>query len=747
MATQAQIDAARNAAIQKISRELPGLANPEKYINSKNQADIAGARKEYISTNLGLDSSLFKSGSNYDIAKANKAVAVKNLGLDYTKFAKSNYDIKYAQEAARLKGLGLTNSEKFVKANGQYDTGAAEESLIRDVYKDNPETYKYGGTYETGKQVLDPRTGQLVSEKKPIIKYDVQTAQQRYSSAQPKIEQKQEYPQTFTQAVNNYSAAFEKAVSIGLSNLNDADRATLRNAGKVVRDFGGKNLSESQKGIIERINDVDDTINDYDVKRKLTYDLASLIKGTPEYNALTPEEKKAADKRLKSEYGDIKAAKAKLVEDKRGLVRLEADAKNLAPRFQESFTRYNLSDVVQGIGSVAGVSKLRTGLEAGAELRGTGTLGAKLNSQVTDDQILADINTGNKARYKELYDIGTNATIDLQSQLDQAKQFLSDLPANDPRRSATQSQIDSIQKDLTQAQSDTLKAKNLYENYTPIGGEQAASAISRFRESLQLPEQRTLAQIKEIDPTTYESIINLQKQYATLAKEPIAPTTSPETEAFRKDVEQRIAAQVALGSQLGAEEQRQYQQAARAAQTARGNIFGVAPAVEEAVTTGAAGEQRLAARLGAAQGFLSSGQTMSDALARDVALRNSLQQSRLGAAADFMAGGPTAYNLASQRAAQQQGVLQNYLAAAQPQATGGFQATPSANIPYAYVNPMAGFQGAQNAANIYKTLADYQAQTYGDYTRAIASQPTGAQQFGAIASGISGFIPKISYTL
>ncbi|NBW19862.1 MAG: hypothetical protein EBR82_69000, partial [Caulobacteraceae bacterium] len=178
----------------------------------------------------------------------------------------------------------------------------------------------------------------------------------------------------------------------------------------------------------------------------------------------------------------------------------------------------------------------------------------------------------------------------------------------------------------------------------------------------------------------------------------------------------------------------------------RGNIFGVAPAVEEAVTTGAAGEQRLAARLGAAQGFLSSGQTVSDALARDVGLRNALQQSRLGAAAEFAASGPSMYNMASQRAAQQQGVLQNYLAASQPAQTQGFQATPSQFNPYAYVNPNAGFLGAQNAAQIYNTLADYQAKTYGAYTNAQASQPTFAQQFGSILSGVSGFMPNIGFS-
>jgi hypothetical protein len=293
---------------------------------------------------------------------------------------------------------------------------------------------------------------------------------------------------------------------------------------------------------------------------------------------------------------------------------------------------------------------------------------------------------------------------------------------------------------LAEAQKDTLEAKNLFENYQPVSGEQATGAISQFRESLRLPEERTLRQIDEIDPTVGATVRGLAKQYQTMAETPLEATTSPETEAFRRDVEQRIAGQVALGSQLGAEEQRQYQQAARAAQTARGNIFGVAPAVEEAVTTGLAGEQRLQARLGAAQGFLASGQSMSDAIARDVGLRNALTQSRLGAAQGFIASGPTLYNLASQRLGQQQNILNNYLAASAPQSTGGFQATPSAANPYAYVNPNAGFIGAQNAASIYNTLADYAGSTYGAQVGAISRQPSGAEQFGQIATGLSNLI-------
>jgi hypothetical protein len=375
---------------------------------------------------------------------------------------------------------------------------------------------------------------------------------------------------------------------------------------------------------------------------------------------------------------------------------------------------------------------------------GTGTFGGRLNSQITDEQILGDINTARRNEYKSLYDIGTAAVTDLQSQLSTAQAFLADLPKGDRRRADAQKTIDNISTQLSEAQADTLEARNLYENYQPISGAQSTTALTQFRENLKLPEQRTLDQIKEIDPNLFNQIQALSQQYGELATTPLGPTTAESTEALRRQTEESIAAQLRLGSQLGAEEQRQYQQAARAAQTARGNIFGVAPAVEEAVTTGAAGEQRLAARLGAAQGFLSSGQTVSDALARDVGLRNALQQSRLGAAAEFVAAGPSPYNLASQRAGQQQALLQQYVGAATQQATPGFQATPSQFNPYAYVNPMAGFQGAQNAASIYNTLSNYQSSTYGDYTRAQASQPGFAQNFGAIASGIGSLIPNIS---
>jgi len=740
---------ARNKAINAIKNALPQLANPEAYVTSANTPDLSGANKEYLKTNLGLNPDLFKSGANYNVALANKAYAVKSLGLDYTKFATSGYDIKQANEASRFKELGVKNVEDLLDKKGKFNVAGGEEKLIKDVYKLDPANFAYSGTVVTG-QRANPVTGKLENTTQNVLKYDISKAGQRFEQARPKIEATSQYPQNFTQAVNNYSKAFEAATTVGLENVNDADKATLQKLGRTVRDFSGKNISENQKGIIDRINDVDTAINNYDAQKRVTAEQARNIPGTPEYNALTVPEKKAADDSWKSNKNKNDAY-SKLRVDRESVTRLATDAKNLSPRFQESFTRYGLSDVVQGIGGrAADLKSVDTGLAAfrGGDIfdADKGGLVGKLNTQVTDDQILKDINDQSKARAKGLYDLGTAATTDLQSQLTQANQFLSDLPTTDPRRAEAQKTIDTLTSDLTEAQKDTLEAQKLYEGGQPISGTQATDAISKFRESLRLPEERTLAQIDTIDPTVGATVRALSKEYQAMAETPLAATTNPETEAFRRNVEQTIAGQVALGSQLGAEEQRQYQQAARGAQSARGNIFGIGPAVEEAVTTGLAGEQRLQARLGAAQGFLSSGQSMTDAAARDVGLRNALTQSRLGAAQGFIASGPTMYNMASQRLGQQQGMLNNYLAASAPQATGGFQATPSAANPYAYVNPNAGFMGAQNAASIYNTLADYQAKTYGAYTGAVASQPSGAQQFGAIASGIGSLIPSFSFS-
>lgn len=528
-------------------------------------------------------------------------------------------------------------------------------------------------------------------------------------------------PKNFTEAVSNYATALAVARSKGIENLETRDRTDLATFARQVRDFDSETLGEGGKAILENISDVEDAINAVTNQRDLI----------------------ARQKQRVSSLGgkEQEDARARLYTEEDALARIIATANQAAPRIDEALSRIGLTDILSGITTHdKRIAEVSGGLRELASDRvfGTGRLSSRLNAQITDDQILADINEARRNEFKSLYDIGTAAVTDLSSQLEAARNIL---PSVSPsQRAAAQKQISDLEARLTEARADTLQAQKLYEGYTPISGTQATTAISNFRETLRLPEERALDQIRQIDPGLFNTISGLSRQYGEFAAAPIGATISPETEALRRNVEQQIAGQVALGSQLGAEEQRQYQQAARAAQTARGNVFGVAPAVEEAVTTGLAGEQRLAARLGAAQGFLASGQTLSDAMARDVSLRNALQLSRLGAASEFAAGGPSLYGMGTQRAAQQQAALQQYTAAATPQQTGGFQAQPTQMTPYAYVNPQAGFLGAQNAANIYGSLADYQAQTYGDYTRAVASQPTFAQQFGQIAGGLSNLI-------
>jgi hypothetical protein len=312
-------------------------------------------------------------------------------------------------------------------------------------------------------------------------------------------------------------------------------------------------------------------------------------------------------------------------------------------------------------------------------------------------------------------------------------------------------------------------------------------ATEQLRKTL-TSQYNTLAN-STLGPTTDAATEQLRKtltsQYNTLANAKLGATTTAQTEALRNSLEQEAANQLRLGSTLDAAEQRQYQQAARAAQTARGNIFGVAPAVQEAVETGAAGEARKLARYGAATQFLSSGQTTGDALARDVALRNQLEQnrlgavtgfmssgqtttdamardvalrdklnqnrlgsitgfmgsgqttsdalardvslrsaldqSRLGAAQQFAASGPSVYNLSSQRLGQQQGLLNNYLAASAPQGSAKFTSTPTETSGYQFVNPNAGLQGAQNATSIYNTLANLSADNYRTYVSGLSA--------------------------
>ena len=372
---------------------------------------------------------------------------------------------------------------------------------------------------------------------------------------------------------------------------------------------------------------------------------------------------------------------------------------------------------------------------------GASELGNKLNFQVSDQQIIDDYNNTKVSKLNSIVSQGNAQIAGIQQRLNAANQLLSQLPSGDARYASSKVYVDQLNNDLKSVTEAVNSASDQVTNFKPIsaGSPEAASQITSFREYLQLPEERATQQLRQIDPESYQTAVNLGQKYREMTTAPIGETKSAQTEQLRSNLEQEAINQLALGSQLGAEEQRQYQQAARAAQTARGNIFGVAPAVEEAVTTGAAGEQRKLARYGAATQFLASGQNTSDALKADLAFRDALLQSRLGAASGFIAGGPSLYNLGQARTGAQQSAFQNYVQANQAM-PGQFGQAPSTSQPfYQAVDQSIPVNLTNTFANLYGSQANYLANTYGAQVGAISRQQSGAQQAASILGGISGF--------
>jgi hypothetical protein len=141
--------------------------------------------------------------------------------------------------------------------------------------------------------------------------------------------------------------------------------------------------------------------------------------------------------------------------------------------------------------------------------------------------------------------------------------------------------------------------------------------------------------------------------------------------------------------------------------------------VQEAAQIGAAGEARKLARFNSAQQFLGSGETTGAAAARDILLRDNLQQSRLGAAAGFVAGGPSIYNLANQRLGQQNAQFQGYVQANQAM-PGSFQTQGNPLNFYAATDPSIPVTMSGQAGQIYNTMQSAQANMYGSQVDALS---------------------------
>jgi hypothetical protein len=369
---------------------------------------------------------------------------------------------------------------------------------------------------------------------------------------------------------------------------------------------------------------------------------------------------------------------------------------------------------------------------------GANDLSTRLNFQVSDDQILNDYNNSRLGTLRSIANSGNAQVAGITERLNSAQKLLDQLPAKDPRRVSSDVYVKQLKSDLSSVQSAIVEANSKIQDFKPItaGSPEAATQITSFREYLQLPEERATQQLRQIDPDSYRTAVGLGRQYRQMATQPLGDTTTAQTEELRNTIEQEALNQLRLGSTIGAEERRGYEQAIRGAQTARGNIFGLGPAVQEASQIGMAGEQRKLARYGAAQSFLGSGETTGAAAGRDLALRQGLEQNRLGAAAGFVAGGPSLYNLANQRTGQQQSAMQQYIQANQALPGQFGQAQSTASPFYQTVDQQIPVALTNAFNSLYRSQADYGASVYGTQVGAISRQPSGAQNFATIAGGV-----------
>jgi hypothetical protein len=224
-----------------------------------------------------------------------------------------------------------------------------------------------------------------------------------------------------------------------------------------------------------------------------------------------------------------------------------------------------------------------------------------------------------------------------------------------------------------------------------------APATPKYGAGTQFPEQTALGQMAQIDPASEAA-----RQW--LAGSIAAPGAGaagmlrlygqidPTALATSQALGQQIGGNLALGSTLDPTTQMQVEQAARAAQGARGNIYGVGPAVQEALTQGQAGLALQQARQQAAQSYLQSG--ISPGATALQLLRN--QQA---ATQSYLGSGVTPYQAGA-------GYLSNIQNQAQQAAGGGplYQPTGISPNPYSYLNPTYGLSMGQEANQWYNSL-------------------------------------------
>ena len=274
------------------------------------------------------------------------------------------------------------------------------------------------------------------------------------------------------------------------------------------------------------------------------------------------------------------------------------------------------------------------------------------------------------------------------------------------------------------------------------------------------PETVGLQQMAQIDPTSEALRQQLGQSYLSSLQN--APTGAPQAADVQSYLDlykqidpegyaqrtglatsmdaylQQAQQEAALGSTLDDATRREVEQATRAGQSARGNIYGTPQLVEEAMSRGTAGEARrqqrqqaLAGALGGQQSYLSAGLGIGDVgnalyqqgYARNLAQRQQAQQAATG----WLGSGSTPYQAGAS-------YLQNAENRAATAAQGGPQYNP-ASLGQSYGAsqlPQYGLDIGAQAQNYYNSLSA------GGYGGGAATKNKGAAAASGALSGAIG---------
>lgn len=740
--------------------KITGLANPERfYVN--NRFDAGKARGAYITENLRLDNSVIKG----DLGRANFASQIRDKGLDYTAFRLDATGVKQADQLVPYKNLGLTDVARFIGKPAE-----AEAALISEVYKLDPAKYAKTEKVLTGTR-RNPQTGKIENVYANTVKYSYETARQDYQRELPTL--------TYTdstdlgQALTNFQRAINSVGEVGIENVNQADLKTLRKLANEVFDQGGGISDPTVEDAVQAVRGSLDFLSSIATTRatlKSNQDrLAFLNTGAGVKERYTNYK---ADLGGKIAQGNSELA-GKIAQANNNIFDLSGILGRVNPLAAlPSIGTATSATPSSGGGAATAAGSAGTGAATGSGASGGTTadglalltpsqLGTEaraitnpsptttintlissgtLNSQISDDEITKIVNETSAFKVQSAIDTMNANISSINTQIASVDGALAKISNTHPQYASLVAKKDDLTKDLA-------NATKILDYNTSIKSGSVKSPyvvdVEQIRKQLQLPEQNVVAQIDEIDPAMMRNARLLQDQYSSMLSSPLGPTQDDRTEMMRGYIEDEALNQLRMGSSLDEATRRDVQQAARAAQTARGNIYGAAPAAEEIMQTGLMGEQRKLQRYGAAAAFLGSGQSRTDQAARNTGLRQALDLNRLGAANAFLAEGANPYNIARDRVAQQDARAINYINA-NAAAAGGFANTAQQAEPFRYVNPNAGINLAQNAANIFGNYLDYGSRTYAAQVGAQA-QVASANSIPNYISAFSGLVPSFSF--